>query len=124
MATVFFNKPSTCPSCKYIVSEGSKFCTQCGSPLATQKTFKLIDIATQEEFIIKDNDTLGTTGDIPLSEKNLAEKAVQFSIQKEVLKLKSLSEHSGVFIELPINTEYELKKNMFIKIGDRVFRFD
>lgn len=124
ISTVFI-----CPKCKYTNPSKSKFCMQCGSPLAdTIKQTKKVKLSllqngkVEKDFAIEGKASIGKGGDISVSGADYASNICDIEFDGEKFLLKA--NQSGVFVEANINITLELPAGSSFKIGDKVFRVE
>ncbi|MBK6605708.1 MAG: hypothetical protein IPG24_09555 [Leptospiraceae bacterium] len=117
------------PMCKYTNPLKSKFCMQCGSPLADAandgKKVKIVVLENQkvlQEFSLTDKSIVGKSGDISVKGADFSENICEFKMDGEKVFLNVMSEN--VFVKANINKTLELVSGTEIKIGDKTFRVE
>lgn len=124
ISTVFI-----CPKCKYTNPSKSKFCMQCGSPLADTirqtKKAKLSVLQSGkvfQEYIIEDEAIVGKGGDIAVGGADYAANIcdIQFDGEKFLLKVGQ----PGVFTEANMDKTLEISSGSSFRIGDKEFRVE
>ncbi len=129
MSETIISSVIICPKCKYTNPGKSKFCMQCGSPLAdvvkNEKMAKLVLLdkgKSSQEFIINKKTILGKSGDIDVSGADFSKSICEFSLVGDKLSIKILQD--GVFLKVNSGNTLELETGSELKIGDRIFRVE
>jgi hypothetical protein len=124
ISTVFI-----CPKCKYTNPSKSKFCMQCGSPLAdTIKQTKKAKLSllqngkVEKEFAVEGKASLGKGGDISVSGADYAPNICEIEFDGEKIFIKA--NQAGVFVEANTDITVELLTGSSFKIGDILFRVE
>ena len=118
-----------CPKCKYTNPSKSKFCMQCGTPLAgsskESKTGKIILVekgVPKKEFPISEKLVVGKENDIAIEGADFAKNICEFNLVNDKMTMKIFKE--GVYLKVATDSTIELQNGSELIIGNRVFRVE